>query len=185
MTRKLFIFLLLAPLLFSCGQNRQTHSLSESQRDFLDNLSSVCGKSFRGSETYSAPGRESWADREFVIHVTVCTRDSVYVRFHIDQDRSRTWMFLAEDGRLRFRHDHRHGDGTPEELTMYGGYSDGTGTGYKQYFPADDYTVRLLDDTLGREWRVYLAEDLSTMTYELHYSGKLMFSAEFDLANPV
>lgn len=188
MTRRLLLFILLVllvPMFFSCRQNHPDSRGDESQSAFLDNLSSLCGKSFRGRETYSAPGRESWADREFVIHVTVCTEDSVYIPFHLDQDRSRTWMFLAEAGGMRFRHDHRHEDGTPEELTMYGGYSDGTGTAYRQYFPADDYTIRLLDDTLGREWRVILAEDLSTMTYELHYSEKLMFAAEFDLADPI
>jgi hypothetical protein len=53
-----------------------------------------------------------------------------------------------------FRHDHRHPDGTPEELTLYGGYSDGTGTPFVQHFPADQYTVDLLSDTLDRQWNV-------------------------------
>lgn len=157
----------------------------EKEKNFLNNLTGLCGKSFRGKETYTAPGRDSWADKDFVMHVTVCEEDKVYIPFHLGEDHSRTWMFIMEGQRLRFRHDHRHEDGTPEELTMYGGYSDGTGTGYKQKFPADDYTIKLLDDNASREWRVILAEDLSTFTYQLLYNGKVVFSAEFDLTRPI
>ncbi|MBW6535518.1 MAG: hypothetical protein K0B11_10945 [Mariniphaga sp.] len=157
----------------------------EKEKAFLNNLTGLCGKSFRGKETYTAPGRDSWADKDFVMHVTVCEEDKVYIPFHLGEDHSRTWMFIMEGQRLRFRHDHRHEDGTPEELTMYGGYSDGTGTGYKQKFPADDYTIKLLDDNASREWRVILAEDISTFTYQLLYNGEVVFSAEFDLTRPI
>lgn len=197
------LLLLVSTLFFliSCGQ--QTHegnkisddmirkaevlesSLPQAERDFLKNMADLCGNSFRGKETFSAPGRESWRDKDFLIHITVCDEDKVHIPFHIDQDRSRTWMFLAEENGLRFRHDHRHEDGTPEDLTMYGGYADGTGTGFIQRFPADKYTRDLLNDTIGREWRVVLAEDMSTLTYELHYSGRLMFAAGFDLTSPI
>jgi hypothetical protein len=201
MNRLLFILILPAAMFFSCGQRQQDQTgypedmivrvealeslIPEAERSFLDNLSGLCGKSFRGKEVYSAPGRESWAEKDFVMHVTVCENDRVHIPFHLDQDHSRTWMFLAEGNRLRFRHDHRHDDGTPEELTLYGGYSDGTGTAFVQKFPADDYTIELLEDTLGREWRVILSEDLGSMTYQLHYSGQLMFAAEFNLADPI
>jgi hypothetical protein len=201
MISKSLWFFALAILLLSCGQSQSGDSpgqdrlldrleelevsLSDAEKGFLDNLSSLCGKSFHGKQTYSAPGRESWAGRDFVMHVTVCETDRVHIPFHLDQDRSRTWMFLAEEKGLRFRHDHRHEDGTPEELTMYGGYADGKGTRFRQSFPADQYTIELLEDTLGREWRVILSEDLSSMTYQLHYSGQLMFAAEFDLTRAI
>jgi hypothetical protein len=198
---KLLFFLTFSALLISCGHapsesavdqedmiakiESLESALSKAERVFLDNIRSLCGKSFRGRESYSAPGRESWAGKDFVIHVTVCEDDRVHIPFHLDDDRSRTWMFLAEEKGLRFRHDHRHEDGTPEDLTLYGGYGDGTGTGFMQKFPADDYTIELLEDVLGREWRVILSDDMTTFTYELHYSGNLMFSAQFDLTEPV
>jgi hypothetical protein len=201
MISKLFLLIAIPLLVFSCRQNRQDSaqekedmvvriealesSLTKTQRGFLVNLASLCGKSFRGGETYMAPGRESWADRDFVMHVTVCEADRVYIPFHLDQDRSRTWMFLVEDEGLRFRHDHRHEDGTPEDQTMYGGYADGKGTEYRQNFPADDYTTELLKDTLGREWRVILDEDMTSFTYQLLYSAELIFEAVFDLTAPI
>lgn len=160
-------------------------ALSYTEQEFLDNLASLCGKSFRGREVYMAPGRESWAHMDFVMHVTVCEDDRVYIPFHLDEDRSRTWMFIAEENGLRFRHDHRHEDGTPEYLTLYGGYADGTGTEYMQNFPADEYTKELLEDVFNREWQIILAEDMSKMTYQLTYHGDPVFTAEFDLTNPI
>ena len=132
-----------------------------------------------------APGRESWADKDFVMHVVLCEEDRVHIPFHLDDDTSRTWMFLVEDGRLRFRHDHRHPDGTPEESTLYGGYSDGTGTAFAQYFPADQYTIELLVDTLNRQWNIILDENLQNFSYQLQYHGEIVFRADFDLSNPI
>ncbi|ASB47988.1 hypothetical protein [Alkalitalea saponilacus] len=170
----------------SPGQDsQQSNSLSETEQQFLDNLKSLCGQSFEGRETYTKDGRDSWADKRMVIFFTVCESDEVHIPFHIDDDTSRTWMFINDHGSLRFRHDHRHPDGTPEDLTLYGGYSDGTGTPFRQSFPADQYTDNLLDDELDRVWNVILSDDLSTMTYELGYLGEIVFRAEFDLSNPL
>ncbi len=202
MINKFFLLVTLLIMLLSCGQQQvqdksseqddmidriesMESDMSDIEKAFLDNLASFCGKSFRGKESYSAPGRESWADKDFIMHVTVCEPDKVYIPFHLDEDRSRTWMFIAGEQGLRFRHDHRHDDGTPEELTMYGGYADGTGTAYMQKFPADEYTVELLDDVFNREWRVIITEDLSALKYQLLYHGELVFAAEFDLLNPL
>ncbi len=201
MMKIIFLFLIFSASVLSCGQRGQDSKeerddliirvetlesgLSENERAFLDNLAGLCGKSFRGKETFIAPGRESWADKDFKMHVTVCEDDRVYIPFHLDDDHSRTWMFLAKDQGLRFRHDHRHDDGTPEDLTMYGGYADGAGTEFMQKFPADDYTVELLEDIFNREWRVILAEDLSTLEYQLLYHGEVVFAAEFDLTSPL
>ncbi len=48
-----------------------------------------------------AEGRESWAHMEFIMHVTLCEDDRIFVPFHLDDDHSRTWMFLVEDGKMR------------------------------------------------------------------------------------
>jgi hypothetical protein len=195
MRKNVLLLSVLIMLIHACGPGKPTTSeeaaqetatvLSEQERGFLDKLSSLCGKSFRGKETYMAPGRESWADKDFVMHVVLCEEDRVHIPFHLDDDTSRTWLFLAEDGRLRFRHDHRHPDGTPEESTLYGGYSDGRGTSFAQYFPADAYTVDLLVDTLGRQWNIVLDEDMTNFSYQLQYHGEIVFQADFDLTNPI
>ena len=192
-----YILFLFSISFYSCGgggqpsateshdQQVEKFNLPDDQRAFLNNLASLCGQSFRGGQVYMQPGRDSWADHDMVMHVTVCEDTHVHIPFHLDEDRSRTWMFLEENGQLRFRHDHRYEDGTPEEQTLYGGYSDGSGTAFLQRFPADDYTVELLTDTLGREWNVVLDETLTTFSYRLLYHGEIVFQADFDLTNPM
>ena len=155
------------------------------ERDFFNNLAALCGLSFRGEQQFMAEGRESWADKDFVMHVTICEDDRVYIPFHLDDDHSRTWMFLVEDGRLRFRHDHRHQDGTPDEVTLYGGYADGQGTTYKQNFPADEYTRELLPNADFAVWRMELQDEGKTLRYSLTNVDELLFSATFDLSNPL
>jgi hypothetical protein len=191
--RTISIIAISAFLLLSCGtstpkeetKTKSCCSIDNSQQAFLKNLASLCGKSFNGRESFMKDGRESWANKKFVMHVTVCEEDKVHIPFHLDEDRSRTWMFIMEEEGLRFRHDHRHEDGTPEDQTLYGGYADSTGTAFMQSFPWDDYTKELLADGIVRQWNVILAEDLSTLKYQLLYGGELVFEAEFDLAKPI
>lgn len=160
-------------------------AISDQEVGFLNNLSVLCGKSFRGEQSFMAADRESWADKDFVMHVELCDEERIHIPFHLDDDQSRTWMFLVEDGRLRFRHDHRHADGSPEDLTLYGGYSDGEGTAFRQHFPADQYTIDLLADTLGRQWNIIMDEALTKLSYQLQYKGEIVFQADFDLSNPL
>ena len=160
-------------------------TLSQTEQAFLDNLRSLCGKSFAGKESFIREGRESWADKQFIMHITVCDDDKVHIPFHVGEDKSRTWMFIVEDGRLRFRHDHRHDDGTPEDTTLYGGYADGRGSDLIQRFPEDEYTINLLSDRISRQWSVVLSDDMSTLTYELYADDELVFAAEFDLTKPL
>ncbi|WP_052345590.1 membrane lipoprotein lipid attachment site-containing protein [Alkaliflexus imshenetskii] len=189
--RRIFFSLVLALALSACGNQPQqsqvleSPALTEVEQAFMNNLASLCGKSFAGKETYTKEGRDRWAHRSMVIYITTCEHDEVHIPFHIDDDQSRTWMFINDHGKLRFRHDHRLDDGTPEDLTLYGGYADGNGTAFNQSFPADEYTNTLLNDELDRQWNVILSEDLSTMTYELGYLGEIVFRAEFDLTTPL
>ncbi len=155
------------------------------EKAFFNNLAQYCGKSFRGEQAFMAEGRESWEHMDFIMHVTVCEDDRIYVPFHLDDDHSRTWMFLVEDGRLRFRHDHRHEDGTPEEITMYGGYGSGEGSALLQGFPADEYTCDLIPTSCYAVWRVELTEEPQSFSYLLFSHDELLFRARFDLENPL
>jgi hypothetical protein len=159
--------------------------LPEGESAFFENLASLCGKSFKGKEVYIKPGRESWADKKFVMRVTLCDKDQIHIPFHLDDDHSRTWMFLIEDGRLRFRHDHRHKDGTPEDENLYGGYSDGKGTAYHQKFPNDDYTFEMLADSITRRWELLLDEKQKSLAYLLFLNDTLVFEAAFDLSKEI
>lgn len=194
MIKYLFILFLSVIVITGCGspgqpeeaEDTEKTGLTPGEREFLNNLASLCGQSFRGEQIFLAEGRDSWEDEELIMHVTVCEEDRVHIPFHVSDDESRTWMFLVEEGRLRLRHDHRYPDGTPHDLHLYGGYSDGEGTGYRQHFPVDEFSKReVLDEERGREWQIVLDEDMTTYSYRLLYHGEIVLQVDFDLTSPL
>lgn len=194
MIKKLLTLIVVLLLAAGCVNRKQADRNDESatqvtvnanQQAFFNNLALLCGKSFAGREVYMIPENESWSHLNFVIHVNMCDNNNIQIPFHLSEDRSRTWMFILEDGRLRFRHDHRKEDGTPDEITLYGGYASRRGTPFVQYFPADDYTCELIPYACTNEWIVEIAEDFSSLTYKLTRNGILRFEAIFDLTKPV
>lgn len=158
---------------------------SDTQQAFFENLSTLCGKAFLGKQTYRSHHGASWAHLEMVMYVKECEPGRLAIPFRVGDDRSRTWLFLAEDGRLRFRHDHRHEDGSPEDETLYGGYADNQGNAWMQVFPADQYTADLIDGGGGNVWTVSINEDKSIFTYRLDRDGEKRFVIEFDLSKPL
>ncbi|MEE4177641.1 MAG: hypothetical protein V2I46_09035 [Bacteroides sp.] len=195
MKRHSLFFLILVFGFAACGPRQQTKETEETlplalledanQQAFFNNLYKLCGQSFAGREVFMIEENESWAHLDFVMHVTECGDDRILIPFHLSEDHSRTWMFVVEEGKLRFRHDHRHEDGTPDEVTLYGGYATREGTAFVQHFPADDYTCQLIPYACNNEWIVEIAEDFSSFTYKLTRDGVLRFEAAFDLTQPI
>jgi hypothetical protein len=192
MQTKILPIAIIAFLAAACGPRTQTSEevadtglKSEVHQAFFDNLASLCGQSFAGEQIYRSHHGAGWGHLELIMHVTVCEDEQVLIPFHVGEDKSRTWMFLVEDGQLRFRHDHRHEDGTPEDETLYGGYADNNGTAFVQYFPADEYTGALIEGGAGNMWTVMISEDFSTFTYRLERDGEKRFRLDFDLTRPL
>ncbi len=192
------IFILLSALVLSaCGPRQQgeeeaaagqlttTGLLSETHQEFFRNLQGLCGKSFRGEQIFRSHHAPGWEEYEMVMHVEVCEEGRILIPFHLGEDRSRTWMFLVEDGSLRLRHDHRHPDGTPEDESLYGGYADDTGTAFVQHFPADLYTAELIDGGGGNIWTIGFDEALTRFTYRLERDGEKRLRVDFDLTEPL
>ncbi len=134
----------------------------------------------------SAPeGDTVFADKALVMHVRLCEEHRIYVPFVVGDDRSRTWVFRHEGGRLELRHEHRHEDGTFDELTDYGGWTTNRGTEFSRFFPADQKTADILPVAAGNVWWIDL-EPGSHFTYNLRRMGtERYFSIRFDLATPV
>lgn len=191
---KKILLLALSGIFFASCAPRERHleeeftlfSLEDSnQQAFVANLARFCGQSFAGRQVFLAEGRQSWADRSMTIHFSLCEEGQINVQFHMDEDHSRTWMFKEEVGRLRFRHDHRHPDGTPEDITLYGGYAHSMGTTFEQNFPADEYTCEQIPTSCNATWTVSMTDDLTIFSYQLKNFGELLFQADFDLVNPL
>ncbi len=196
MHKKFFFFIALAIMLSACGQPEEKAEeqindieaklfVSETHQAFFENLGHLCDNSYKGEEIYRSHHGESMAGYDLIMHVTVCEDDHIYISFHICDDYSRTWMFIAEEGLLRLIHDHRDEDGTPHELTMYGGYADDTGHEYVQHFPADEYSGQIIEDGSGNVWTIKLDKDLTTFTYRLERDGEKRWRVDFDLTQPL
>ncbi|MFP4555294.1 MAG: hypothetical protein ACLFNU_00360 [Bacteroidales bacterium] len=195
MLKKILLLLVAIVFLTSCdSRQRQTSEEeaknqsvfdSETHQEFIDNLASLCGKSYRGEQVYRSHHGDSWADRNMIMHVTVCEDDKVHIPFHVDDDHSRTWMFFAEDGKLGFKHQHLHEDGTHEYGSMYGGYATDKGTAYTQYFPADEYTSEVIEGGEGNVWTVSMDKELTWYSYRLDRDGEKRLEIMFDLTEPV
>jgi hypothetical protein len=157
---------------------------------FMSSLARLCGQAFAGRITANEPRTDSdpFEGKALVMHVRECRQDEIRVPFHVGDDRSRTWVIARTTSGLRLKHDHRHEDGTPDELTMYGGDTRDAGTATRQGFPADAESKALFERegltvSIGNVWAVEIEPGVRYV-YELARPGRL-FRVEFDLTQPV
>jgi len=161
---------------------------------FLAALSSLCGKAYAGrivaNEPAAAPGAppDPFEGKALVMHVRECAPGEIRVPFHVGDDHSRTWVITRTDVGLRLKHDHRHEDGSPDALTMYGGDTAAPGTAVRQEFPVDAASKTLFElhglrASMTNVWAIEL-EPGRRYVYELARPGRL-FRVEFDLSKPI
>lgn len=158
---------------------------------FFANLSALCGKAFVGEITVDRPKpREDMFDGSLPgIDVRDCTADTVHVDLGAGEDRSRTWIVTRTATGLRLKHDHRHADGSPDAVTMYGGDTRDEGTDTRQSFPVDAESVAMfrregLAASTANTWALEL-EPGKTLVYELSRPDGRLFRLAFDLTMPV
>lgn len=157
---------------------------------FLAHLASHCGQAFPGGLTLEPPGDDMLrGDELLVVHFRECSAngDTVRIPFHIESepgewDRSRTWIFTrTADGRLELRHDHREPDGSPSEVTFYGGFTDDAGTPNQQAFTAVERTEA---SGFHRGWRVEIEPGVR-YTYGTTRRHEWSWRIDFDLTTPI
>lgn len=149
---------------------------------FFENMKDLCGESYYGEVVYPSTPPNGF-EGQLVAHFSDCGEDYINIPFHVGENESRTWMLKLSHNSLLFKHDHRHPDGTPEELTNYGGWNDGTGSDLTQFFPADSETIAMRDGLRSHIWVLEISEDRSTFSYSLYLYSDLYFRADFDLSN--
>lgn len=171
------------------------------QDSFFAALSSHCGKAYVGKLVSNDPADADMRGRQMVMHVRDCSDTRIAVPFHIQNadgswDRSRTWLITRAEAmsgpRLRLKHDHRHEDGSPDAVTMYGGDTTSEGTDRAQDFPVDAESIAMFEAnglaaSVTNVWRVEVDPAASRdprFAYQLSRANRL-FRVEFDLAAPV
>lgn len=160
------------------------------QERFLARMAALCGQAFQGRLVSSDPVDRDFAGKPLVMHVASCRPGEVRIPFHVGDDRSRTWVISRTATGLRLKHDHRHEDGSPDAVTMYGGDTAAPGTAARQEFPVDSDSVALfrankLEQSVTNVWAVEAGE--TVFAYELRRPAPSAryFRVEFDLTRPV
>lgn len=176
----------LAAALAACApRSPEPAPLPPAQERFWSALESLCGQAFEGQLVERVPPDDVFTDRHLVMHVRECDPAVIRVPFHVGENRSRTWVFSRTEDGIRLKHDHRHEDGSPEELTWYGGHTTGPGTADRQEFPADEETAGMLPAAATNVWTVDIRPD-NIFAYALRREGtERRLRIEFDLTRPV
>ncbi len=160
---------------------------AEPPEDFFNKLSAHCGKAYAGKVISNDAVDADWAKETLVMHLRDCSDTEIKIPLHVGENRSRTWIISKSDGFLTLKHDHRHEDGKPDAVTMYGGTTDEPGTYARQAFPVDQYSIDMfiregLDASVTNTWMITVEDD--SFTYALSRENR-DFRAKFDLTKPV
>ena len=152
---------------------------------FWKELEKLCGKAFAGTVVAAPADDTTFKGQTLVMHVRSCEKERIRIPFFVGENRSRTWVLTSREGRLLLKHDHRHEDGKPDSVTMYGGLTTSVGTPTRQMFPADQETVNTIPAAATNVWWIDLVPG-EHFTYNLRRLGsERYFSIRFDLKNVV
>jgi hypothetical protein len=143
----------------------------DARDQFMATLQNMCGQRFEGALSYAIDPNSEFAGKKISTEV-VCTPQGVRMPVQVGENRSRTWIFTRPEAGLELRHDHRHPDGTPDAVTMYGGMAKEGGTARSQAFLADAYTARIVPGAQTNVWTVSLSQDGSVLRYRLDRHDK-------------
>jgi len=148
------------------------------QDAFWQQLQALCGQAAEG-QLLRAPEGDTQIDPDarLVVHFWECGETELRFPLHVDENRSRTWVFIRHEDALELRHDHRHRDGTEEANTWYGATTLDPGTASRQEFVTERAGVR-------SGWRVEIAPG-ERFTYGTIRDGEWRHHLQFDLTRPV
>lgn len=153
-------------------------ALDDPRDEFWNRLRALCESAAAGQVLQIPPGDTQLAmDARLVVHFWECGETELRFPLHVDENRSRTWVFIRHADHLELRHDHRNADGIEQANTWYGGTNVAAGTSERQEF----VTVR--GETSGG-WAVEILPG-QRFTYGTIRNGAWRHHLQFDLTAPV
>lgn len=165
---KTYFVIISAAVLAACAS---ASKVPDARTGFMATLQGLCGQRFEGKLAYAIDPESEFAGKKLGTHV-VCAADGVRMPVTVGEDRSRTWIFTSTASGLELRHDHRHADGTPDAVTMYGGWAREGGNALSQSFLADAHTAKVAPGSDTNVWTVSFSEDRKELRYRLERHGK-------------
>ena len=185
MKRHILVIALMSAVFMLLGTPSKDASVAspqvDTQRAFFENLKKLCGQRFEGETQFPQDANHPLAGKRLVMSVETCDEKEIRIPFLVGEDKSRTWILTLTDKGLLFKHDHRHADGTPDEITMYGGWAAPDGTPYLQRFPADSDTTKLIPEAATNVWELQIVPEKKQFIYYLERDNKPRYRATFNL----
>jgi hypothetical protein len=151
---------------------------------FFETIKTLCGRTFEGITTFPEDPDHQFAGKKLMMTVRSCRESEIRIPFVVGEDTSRTWILTLTEKGLLFKHDHRQPDGTPDELTMYGGWATTDGNATMQKFPADEETAGMIPEAITNVWTLHLDRERGVFIYDLQRHGQPRYRAEFNMGNP-
>lgn len=151
-------------------------------QQFWEKLQSHCGKTYEGIMELPK-GDDPFKGKRLLMHVRSCTPKQIKIPFFVGQDSSRTWVLSYKKDRITLKHDHRHKDGSEDDINFYGGVTTNPGQAGIQIFSADERTQRMIPAASTNVWWITLND--STFTYNLRRLGtERVFRVVMDVTDP-
>lgn len=153
---------------------------------FWTALQALCGKAFEGKLVEGTEASDAEIGRQrLVMHVRTCSENEIRIPFHVGENRSRTWVITRTAEGVRLKHDHRHQDGSEDEITQYGGDTREARDPLSLDFHADAFTAKLIPAAASNIWTIAIEPEKS-FTYGLRREAQgRRFRVQFDLTKPV
>lgn len=178
----------LAGMLSSCYSSQKSNvakTKDNNQEKFWQSLQQLCGKAYKGTVVAAPANDTAFKDKALIMHVRACEEARIRIPFFVGENRSRTWVFTKTNQQLLLKHDHRHKDGVPDSITLYGGQTTNSGMATLQMFAADQETTNILPAAATNVWWVELVPG-KYFTYNLRRMGTdRLFSIRFDLSSAI
>lgn len=159
---------------------------AQTDKAFFKDLEAMKGKTFYGKAIYmpDTTNKNDFWGKKLSFTVSKGKKSELRMPFHVGENKSRTWVLTKTKNGIQLKHDHRHDDGSPDSITNYGGDSDiKISTALAQYFPADEFTAKLIPAASTNRWIMEFSPDKKKFYYILERNNILRFKAEFNLEN--
>ncbi|MHC8948999.1 hypothetical protein [Sphingobacterium hungaricum] len=151
---------------------------------FLEQFKDLKGLYFEGKIIAGGKEGDGFTGEKLIMQVLSYEDRQVKIPFFVGENKSRTWILRYSNNILQLKHDHRHEDGTRDEITYYGGTATNSGSPTIQMFPADGETCQLIDYACQNVW--WITMDGKKFSYNLRRIGSdRLFTVEFDLTKAI
>lgn len=173
-----------------------TPTLAETsnQAKFFDSVKALCGKAFSGGIIEDTANSAAYGGKKFILHIRDCSDSQIKMPLHIDDNSSRILILTKSDaksgGSIKLQHDHRHSDGSSDDLTLYGGSTSSAGTPNNQAFPESAESIEITKTygkgrTYPSVWSIILGtEDIVYQVVRPGRTIKIQVKFSDTVANP-